>query len=171
MQTLQCFECGYQTQNPDSFTSEQGDGENYWQIKICPQCHAGNPRVAPVGSTEFPEPVWGLRESNDGLYVWAKHNGCPSAAPMIASHQLANQPASILRAGEYGTLMQLSQRLAARGRARSAEFRERMETERAKYPYMMSDAQRDAYIAATDKARQECLVGPHDTQIEHRMSP
>mgnify|MGYP006283217595 CR=1 FL=1 len=171
MSNHKCFECGYETANLSAFIDNQTDGRHVWRMSICPQCNVGSPRVAPVGSTEYAEPVWGLRTSNYGVYVWTQKGNVTSSDPILPSHQLAGRPASDFFEGEQGTVLDLHHRLCVEGVARSARFKAAVDEARAAFPkYRLNDEQIAQYNAKVDELRKLHKVGDHEGRIEVRVA-
>ena len=171
-----CFNCGFETNDKGKFLGNQGDGDHFWTIFICPQCARSNPPVAEVGwgdPVPFKEPVWKVVETNEGLYIYVHHDkGGQSGAPMQKDHQLVGAPASRLRKGLEGTMWEHSQRLKARGDERSKAFHKSLNewTEANPYPRINTQEAVDRqakYRKVSDAWRQEFKVGPHDDRVEH----
>lgn len=178
-----CYHCGFETDDKADFIGNQGDGDRYWSIFICPQCSLGNPPVAeiPMDYTDrvpWRDPDWKVVETNHGLYVRATptEKGGHSSSPMIPKHQLWNSPASLLRPDLTGTMADHHKRLIADGNERSAAFREECKgwedaNPRPSYRLGTDSPEwqdwRKRLNAFQDESRRRHRVGPHEDRIVH----
>ena len=165
MSLYRCYSCGFETKDKTVFLSTSGNGERHWIIFICPQCSMTEPPVAEVDQdiqAPWPYPEWKLVETNDGLCVQTTtKRGCRVTTPINSDHPILQAPATLLRRGLEGLLLDHHRRLAEDGRTRSAAFKADCEAiqeqcETKEYPR-----------AQIDEARERHKLGPHDARVEH----
>jgi len=166
MSTYRCYHCGFETRDKGAFIGDNCTSTQHWAMFICPQCSFVDPPVAEVSSgfgcqPAYKYPRWTLEETNHGLYVKAySPKGGSSSAPMIPDHQLAKQPASLLRPELEGTLWDHHKRLIEQGDARSAAFK-------ADCDAIPEGTPLNERLVITDKIREKHQLGPHDDRVEH----
>jgi len=166
MSLYRCYSCGFETENRADFLSTQGTSTHHWMIFICPQCAMSEPPMAEVDfdiRPPWPEPQWKLVETNMGLYVAStpSKSGCKVSSPINMDHPLLKAPASLLRSGLEGSMLDHHLRLAQDGKKRSAAFH-------AECRAIQEGADdKDARLAQVDEARERYKLGPHDERVEH----
>jgi hypothetical protein len=140
--THKCFNCGFETSDKALFLAEQSGHTHHWTIFRCPQCTLTNPPVAEIGlgPPAFEEPIWFVVESNKGIYIKYMQDLMYLDFPIHRRHQLANAPASLLRPGLKGTILDHSHKLQERGEARSEAFKAESKAIRKKYRSKLAEA-------------------------------
>ena len=166
MSLYRCYACGFETKDKGTFLSTQGTSTHHWIIFICPQCSLSEPPMAEVDYDLRPpwaEPQWKLVETNTGLYVTStpSKKGTTVSNPIHQDHPLLKAPASLLRSGLEGSMLDHHLRLAQDGKKRSAAFHAECEAIQEQTTVM------NLRLALTDKARERYKLGPHDDRVKH----
>jgi len=166
MSLHRCYSCGFETEDRAVFLSTQGTNTHHWTIFICPQCALSEPPVAEVDSDinpPWPEPKWKLSETDHGIYIVStpSKKGGTCSGPICSEHPLLKAPASLLREGLEGSMLDHHLRLIAAGKVRSGAFHAECEVIREQTD------DKDERLVLTDEARERLKVGPHSDRVEH----